>query len=146
MSGSNENVRDSATPILIIDDNEQYSRLLAMMLKRRFGYTNVTTTESAGTAYELISQEPEKFRLLFVDFNLPTGISGGDLLEKLRGEGLLNQKAAFLITAEPTLDNFKRAVASGACGVVAKPFDSEELEKQLQKAERAARALTEDSF
>jgi DNA-binding NtrC family response regulator len=141
-----ETIKDPETPILIVDDSTQYTQVLMKILKNVMGYKNITTVDETSKAYDIISSDPEKFRLIFVDFRFPSGQTGGDLLSKLALNSLMKDKVAFLITSEPTLDNVKQASAAGAFGVVAKPFDREQLVKQIDKAERVIAAEKEGSF
>ncbi len=134
------------TSVLIVDDNPQFSSILKMILGQGFGFKQITTVDSTEAAYSLINQAPEKFQLLFVDFRFPGGETGGDLLEKLKQQALLDDKVAFLITSEPTIDNQKQALKAGAMGVVAKPFDRNALRMQLEKADRALKADAGESF
>lgn len=139
-------IKESETSILIVEDNLQYSQVLKRLLQGTFGYNNITTVEDTNRAYELIEKQPEKFRLLFVDYHFPSGETGGLLLEKLRDAKLLDDKIAFLITSEPTMENMKQAHEAGAIGVVAKPFNREAIRDQLELAERAVIAANTESF
>ena len=143
---SRESISTVDTPILIVDDNRQYTDVLSKMLSGGFGYTNITISDELEEAYEIVKQNPDKFGLLFVDYNFPSGGTGGEFLLKLQAENLLEGKIAFLITSDPTIENVNEARKAGALGVVAKPFDRYELTKQLEKAERAIRSLGVDSF
>lgn len=136
-------VRDSTTSVLIVDDSIEYTAVLTKLLKGVFGFQNVTSVPSTADAYALLKGHPENFQLLFVDYRFPTGSTGGDFLEQLAREQLLSDKVAFLITSEPTVDNIKQARSAGAVGVVAKPFDREQLRIQLEKAERAIKTARE---
>lgn len=137
---------DPSAPVLIVDDNVQYAQLLKRILQSGFGFSSITVVDSPENALNVINQEPSYFRLLFVDYQFPGGLTGGDLLGYLKEKKMLEGKAAFLITADPTMDNLKQAMAAGAKGVVAKPFDRQELKKQLQKAERSMEMKEDDSF
>lgn len=130
-------ITDPSTPILIVDDNSQFTQVLRRILESGLGYHNITNVQTTQQAFELISAQPDQFKLLFVDYHFPDGTTGGVLLEHLKAAQLLKDKIAFLITSEPTVDNLKQAVAAGAMGVVAKPFDRVELKKMLDKAERS---------
>jgi response regulator of citrate/malate metabolism len=134
------------TEILIIDDNKQYTLVLKKMLEHVFGYQNITTRDSLESGYQTLKAEPERFKLLFVDYNFPSGETGGELLQRLQHEKLLADKVAFLVTSEPSVDNVKLAASVGAMGVLAKPFDREELERQLEKARRAFVVDSADQF
>lgn len=146
MTESDNQLKSPETEILIIDDNPQYTMVLKKILLSAFGYERVTSAENLGEGYELIRQSPERFGLLFVDYNLGNGETGGQLLDRLKDEDLLGKMVAFLITSEPTIDNTKSAIRSGAYGVVAKPFDRDDLAKQLEKAARSIFLDSVDSF
>lgn len=132
--------------VLIVDDNVQYSQVLKMILGAGFGYQNVTTVDNLQEAYNLVSTEPERFNMLFVDFHFPDGESGGDFLQRLQTNKLLGNKVAFLVTAEPTVDNQRQAQQAGAKGVIAKPFDRKHLKEQLEKVEREKQLNEADGF
>ena len=140
------NLKDPDTPILIVDDSLQYSQVLSKILKHGFGYSNITSVACLEDAEDLVRSDPGKFKLYFVDYNLPNGQTGGTFLRTLQDKDLLEEAIAFLITAEPTVDNMQEARSAGALGVVAKPFDRTELERQLEKARRAVLQRTEECF
>ena len=125
------------TSVLIVDDNVQYAGMLKRILGNAFGYQDVCMVEDIGAAYTLISSSPERFQLLFIDYNFPNGVTGGELLERLQKDEMLRGRVAFLITADPTIENMKQAMAAGAQGVVAKPFNREDLKSKLRDAERS---------
>lgn len=139
-------LQDPGIPILIIEDNVHYAKVLMRLLEGGLGYTNITAVESTTDALGLITAEPERFKVLFVDFNFPTGDTGGVFLEKLKANSLLEGKIAFLITSEPSVENIKQATAAGAAGVVAKPFDREQLVFQIERAKRMIYADSQDYF
>lgn len=130
-------ISDPNTPILIVDDNQQFATVLRRILESVFSYTNITSVDSTEKAYSLLHAEPERFRVLFVDYRFPSGMNGVELLQRLAAEKLLDGKAGFLITSEPNLKNFKEALGAGVVGVVAKPFDREDLRRQLEMAGRS---------
>lgn len=124
----------SETSVLIVDDNNQYAKVLEKILKYSFGYTNITHVDNTSEAYQMISNNPEKFELMFVDYNFPVGDTGGLMLEKLKAQNKLNEKAVFLMTADPTTENVNQAFEAGVIGIVAKPFNSAQLKDQINKA------------
>lgn len=134
------------TGVLIIEDNEQYASLLQKILQKQCGLENIKTVPDTETAFKALKDNPDEFNLLFVDFHFPQGKTGGDLLERLRDEQLLGNKAAFLITAEPDSDNVKQAQAAGVIGVLAKPFEIKQIQKLLDKAKRYLDIDDADSF
>lgn len=146
MATTLKSISEPNTSILIVDDNPQYTIVLKKILESGFGYRNIRTTDCIDRGYELIATSPQEFSLVFVDYRFPSGKTGGQLLEKLQGAGLLRDRIVFLITSEPSVDIMKQATAAGAIGVVAKPFDREELKRQLEKAERLLKSDSAESF
>jgi DNA-binding NtrC family response regulator len=132
--------------VLIVDDNPQYASLLERILSQALGYKDVVTVTSTDAARELIHKENERFDILFVDYNFPEGECGGSLLKYLKENGMLENRTAFLITSEPTLENQREALDAGAMGVVAKPFDRTMIRAQIEKAERALEVEEKESF
>lgn len=143
---SSPKISEPATPILIVDDNPQFATVLRRILEGVFHYTNITLVDAVDKAFSMINTNPHHFRILFVDYRFPSGQNGVQLLQKLASAGFLKGKAAFLITSEPNLDNFKQALGAGVLGVVAKPFDREDLRRQLEKAERLLQSEDVESF
>jgi len=146
MKAAARGIKDAQTEIMIVDDNPNYSYLLSKMLSGVFGYQRITVLSSVESAFEAIRAEPVRYKLLFIDYKFPSGVTGGDLLKMLALHNLLKDKVAFLVTSDPTVDNVNEALAAGAIAVVAKPFDREELRAQLEKAERALLSDGVESF
>lgn len=146
MTSPENSVKQEDTPILIVDDSAQYSEVLKRMLQGAFGYRDITSVSTTAEALKLLTAQPHHFRLLFVDYNFPQGDNGINLLHRLKDAALLNDKVALLITSEPTVERLKEAVSYGALGIVAKPFETAELKKQLEKADRLLKTAGMDGF
>lgn len=145
MGADTSSLLNVATPILIVDDNPQYSQLLKKILIAAFGYSEITCVESLEAASALVFSQSAPFLLYFVDYRFPGSARGTDFLLQLQKGGYLEKAVAFLITSEPTPENAKVATAHGAYGVVAKPFDREELRRQIEGADRLIK-VSRDSF
>lgn len=102
--------------------------------------------ESTDEAYEMLSAEPERFQLLFVDFRFPSGQNGAEFLRRLKDEDRLKKVVSFLITSEPSSENVAKARGAGAAGVISKPFDREALRSQIERACRATMADDQEYF
>lgn len=139
-------IRGPDTPILIADDSFQFAQVLNKILVGVFQYRNITIVPSADEAFTRISAVPGQYRLMFFDFHFPVGINGGELLVKLNENGLLTGKQAFLMSSDPTADGVQQARLSGAVGVITKPFDRDELRRQLDTAEKLASGDSGFSF
>jgi CheY-like chemotaxis protein len=129
-----------------VEDSVHYAKVLRRLLEHGLGYTNITHVERTFEAMELIQNEPDRFHVLFVDYNFPTGDNGGTFLESLKARNLIGNKVAFLITSEPSLDKLEQATRAGAVGVVAKPFDRQQLTQQIERAKRMLFAESQDYF
>jgi DNA-binding NtrC family response regulator len=121
--------------VLIVDDSKDYAKMLERLLRAKGGVTDVTACYSIEDGRALIDKG-ERYALYFVDYNFPTGGKGTDFLRYLQDNGCLGKSVAFLITSEPTLKNMEDATAAGAVGVVAKPFDIQQLLSQIELARR----------
>ena len=127
---------ERSTSILIVEDSVHYSQILTRLLVKGLGYTDVTAVPETAAAYRKVSAEPSKYNLLFVDFHFPVGENGAAFLEKLQREKLMEGRIGFIITSDPSLDLTNEAAAAGAIGVVAKPFNLDQLRQQLDRARR----------
>ncbi len=143
---SPQGILNPETEVLIVDDSAQYATVLTKMLTHGFGFKKITHWLNSEEALQKLSDDPNHYRLLFIDFRFPNGFTGGELLAELKRRGILDGKVAFLITSEPSAENVKQAVQSGAFGIVAKPFDRAELKRQLEKAERSTSGEEVESF
>lgn len=137
---------DQKTRILIVDDSIQFAMVLNRLLTGIFGFTAITTLSSTEDALQRLESEPAEFGLVFLDFHFPSGMSGGELLTMMSEKGLLGDKIVFLMSSDPTAEALQRVLKSGAAGVIAKPFDRDELRRQLERASRLAHADEADSF
>lgn len=139
-------IEPAETSVLIVDDSVQYAAVLTRILKGVFGYQDVTAVESPEQARDLLRADPKRFGLLFVDYNFPGSENGGDFLQRLKADAVTEQCTAFLITSEPSVENLRIATAAGAIGLVAKPFDREELRQQIEKARLRIRTESGEGF
>ena len=134
------------TPILIVDDSTEFSRLLSRLLSGVFGFKSITVLSSTDEAYERVSNNPGEFKLMFLDFHFPSGRNGGELLTAFAESGWVSGKVIFLMSSDPTAEALQRVLKAGAAGIITKPFDREELKRQLERAERLAAEDSEESF
>lgn len=139
-------ILDPNTRILIVDDSSQFAMVLHRLLTGVFGFKSITTLSSTADAYQRLSTAPDEFELVFLDFHFPSGMSGGELLTALAEKGLIGEKIVFLMSSDPGAEALQRVLKTGAAGVIAKPFDREELRRQLDRAHRLAHSEDKESF
>lgn len=122
--------------ILIVEDSESYALVLWRVLTKYIGIQDVTVINNIKDAHEAVRRGPGRFNILLIDYHFPTGETGANFITQLYKDKLLEQKIAFIVTSDPTLDTTERAFNAGAAGVIAKPLDSEKLKLQMSQAHR----------
>ncbi|MBI5667128.1 MAG: response regulator [Chloroflexi bacterium] len=110
------------TSILVVDDNLPLLRNLAFLLKVA-GF-RVTTACSGERALEQLRRHTPD--LIIADADMP-GVSGFDLLGRVRADQRLHALPVILTSSRYTLDDFMLALDLGANQYMPKPFDIYDL-------------------
>jgi CheY-like chemotaxis protein len=105
--------------VLVVDDDRVTRHLLRTVLEKG-GYTVTTAADGEG-ALEEARKGPD---LILLDVWLP-GMSGLEVLERLRGEGL--RPRVVVMTSDDTPETMLQALRGQALRYVAKPIDREAL-------------------
>ena len=114
--------------ILIVDDNVELSRSMALVLTHE-GYC-VSVAGDGHAAVGLIREQP--YDLVLLDVRMP-GMNG---LETFRAIHAIRPDIhVMLMTAYAEEELVERALAEGALDVVYKPFDFERLLAQIQEVQ-----------
>jgi len=110
----------AATPsrILVVDDNASNRDLLFRRLQRQ-GHTVLQAPD--GTA-ALATVEKESLDLVLLDLMMP-GISGYEVLVRLKADPRHRDLPVIMISALNELDSIVRCIEAGADDYLAKPFD-----------------------
>jgi class 3 adenylate cyclase len=118
--GANEADLAAVQPsrILVVDDNASNRDLLSRRLQRQ-GHT-VLQAEDGASALALV--EKEAVDLVLLDLMMP-GISGYDVLARLKGDPRTRDIPIIMISALTELDSIVRCIEAGADDYLAKPFD-----------------------
>ncbi|MDR2974682.1 MAG: response regulator transcription factor [Propionibacteriaceae bacterium] len=123
------------THILLIEDEPLISAFVAKGLKAAgFGCSVEATGESG-----LYVARTSVVDLIVLDVGLPD-ISGFDLLERLRGEGVTIP--VIILTARSSAQDTVAGLVSGADDYMSKPFSFDELLARIRLRLRGARADT----
>ncbi len=133
---------DKQARILIIDDDENISKVLQAILEED-GYS-ADTADTARKGIEL--SESAFYNLALIDVRLPD-MEGIELLTKLKETKPKMRK--IIVTGYPTLQNAVAAVNKDADGYVMKPFDVENILatiKQQLKKQAEERTFTEEKI
>ncbi len=118
--------------ILIVDDDENIRKVLAMILEDE-GYS----VDQAETAKQAIEKTKKNvYNIALIDIRLPD-MEGIELLTKMRDT--VPRMRKIIITGYPTLQNAIEAVNRGADAYILKPFDVSKvlatIKEQLRKQE-----------
>jgi DNA-binding response OmpR family regulator len=113
--------------ILVVDDSETNRDLLARAL-RRHGHT-VALAETGQQALELLNVQPVD--LVLLDIMMP-GMSGYQLLQRLKGHPAWREIPVIVISALDELDSVVRCIELGAEDYLPKPFNPVLLQARTQ--------------
>ncbi|MGR6034388.1 MAG: diguanylate cyclase [Candidatus Nitrosoglobus sp.] len=125
-------------PILVVDDDEDLSRLLALRLQAAGGY-EVCLAHSAQAAFEgLAMQSTEASKsidLILMDVGLPD-IDGIEVCRRLKSHPIGQDIPVIIVTGRNGHENLQAAFDAGAVDYVTKPFDSASLIARVRSALR----------
>ncbi len=114
--------------ILVVDDHADSLAAIGLLLELE-NYEVRRASTGAETLREIERERPD---LVLLDLYLPD-MSGAEICEILRRRGLLpGLRVAIFSAAHESADDIHRALALGACEVLAKPFRAEELLARIQ--------------
>ncbi len=115
--------------VLVVDDEPHISRIIRTRLEQ--GPFHVTVAENGPDALEAVKSIPD-LGLVILDLMLP-GMSGLDVLQKLRSTERWKELPCIVLTAAGQDSHYKTALELGATEFMTKPFSPRRL---------LARALT----
>ncbi len=119
---------------LVVDDSSLTRRILVNSLKQ-MGFETVLEAADAEAA---ITQCTADLALIMTDWNMP-GMSGVDLVRKIRQDPALVHIPVLLVTARHIKDDMSEATRAGVSGFVVKPFTPDILTRKIQELMNAAR-------
>jgi diguanylate cyclase (GGDEF)-like protein len=129
--------------ILVVDDDEDLSRLLAIRLQAAGGY-EVCLAHSAQAAFEglaLLGTETSKgIDLILMDVELPD-IDGIEACRRLKNHPVGQDIPVIIVTGHNGQGNLEAAFNAGAVDYVTKPFDSVSLIARVRSALRLKREI-----
>ena len=126
--------------ILIVDDSPK-ARLLMETMLRGQGYSDLTSAESAGRAFELLGMrmmaEPQtaEFDLILMDLLMPE-VDGLEACRRIKSSPRLADTPLIMVTAEDSAESVKEAFEAGAIDYVKKPVNRVELMARVKSALR----------
>lgn len=114
--------------VMVVDDMS-VSRGLLFQALEEIGMKNVLSSKSGEEALEALIRSPA--HLVISDYNMP-GMSGLDLLEKLRRNSITAKMGFMLVTGTPTPEVLERGRKLGLNNLVRKPFTSDSLKSSIE--------------
>jgi CheY-like chemotaxis protein len=115
--------------ILVVDDDDDIRRIAALSLERLGGFRVLLAADGA-SALELARAEAPD--LVLLDVTMPD-MDGPATLAALRAAPATAAIPIIFFTATSNEAEVARLVALGAAGVLAKPFEVQELPRQVRR-------------
>ena len=120
--------------ILVVDDMGTMRKIIKKSLAG-YGFTNIQEADDGIPAWALIeaaAASPEPFEFIISDWNMP-GMTGLDLLKKVRGHASMKALPFLMVTAEAEQSNVVTAIKAGVSNYIVKPFTPDQLKAKIDK-------------
>ena len=114
--------------VLIVDDQQSMRELTRHCLKQ-MGISKVAVAKSGEEALDVLGKT--KFDLIVSDWNMD-GISGLELLTKIRNNPILGKLPFIMATGQKEKGQIVAAKEAGANNYVVKPFSTADLKKRIE--------------
>ncbi|MCU0338968.1 MAG: response regulator [Spirosomaceae bacterium] len=121
--------------ILVVDDEQDIKTLFEQRFRReiRGGELDFSFAHSGEEALEYLKEHFSEVVLILSDINMP-GISGIELLRRIRAERPSAPPKIMMITAYNDDDNYNQAQQYGADDFLNKPLDFASLKQKLSQS------------
>ena len=118
--------------ILVVDDERDIKPLFEQRFRKEIksGIIEMAFAFSGEEAMELLNKDALSAVLILSDINMP-GMSGLELLEKIRNKYNEPPPSVMMITAYADKEKYDRAMALGADDFVTKPIDFKTLKQKI---------------
>lgn len=127
-------LEERAIRVLHVEDDPDNAELIRRILARRPGHELRHAATGRAGIEAVADFDPD---LVLLDLNLPD-LSGEEVLAQLRGAG--SRVPVLIVTADATAATSARLAASGAAGVLTKPFEIESVYQWVTLLAGAVRA------
>ena len=116
--------------VLIIDDNEDVTEAISDYLES-IG-DSCTCLKDGKEGLEVIKKEGHNYDAIILDLAMPD-ISGHDVLESLKNEGLLRPNKIIISTASIVDKDVQRMLSIGVKAILRKPLSLEHLDETMNR-------------
>ncbi len=119
--------------ILVVDDEEDMQTLFQQRFRKeiRDGLVDFAFAISGEQALEYMKGNDHEAVLILSDINMP-GMSGLELLERIKQKYVTPPPIVMMITAYGDADNYEQAMKLGADDFLTKPVDFKLLKEKLK--------------
>jgi two-component system chemotaxis response regulator CheY len=119
--------------ILVVDDEEDMATLFQQRFRKeiRDGKVDFAFANSGEQALEYMKENDHEAILILSDINMP-GMSGLELLEKIKQKYVTPPPVVMMITAYGDAGNYNTAMRLGADDFLTKPVDFTLLKEKLK--------------
>jgi CheY-like chemotaxis protein len=119
--------------ILVVDDESDIKILFEQRFRKEIksGEMNFIFANSGNEALNFLNQQNHEFVLILSDINMP-GMSGLELLQKIKQKYLAPPPTVMMITAYGDDYNYNQAMSLGADDFLTKPLDFTTLKEKLK--------------
>jgi DNA-binding NtrC family response regulator len=125
-----------APTIMVVDDEKNIRRTLGLVLSGE-GY-HVIEAPSAEDALAILARPDSPVDLIILDIKLP-GISGIEMLERMRKDEALREMAVIVISGHASVHDAVQAIKLGASDFFEKPLNRDRVVVSVQNVIRTAR-------
>lgn len=127
---------DKNVDLFYIEDNEDFIDFVGIALKRVDTTINYSYVTDGLKAKEILeSAQPDspykKAKLILLDYNLP-GLSGMQLLDRIRSESSLKHTPVVVFSSSDNPQDIRNAYSHGANAYVVKPIGMANLKDTIQ--------------
>lgn len=122
--------------ILVVDDELDIKTLFEQRFRKeiREGEMDFVFANSGKEALEYLNLQDHEVVLILSDINMP-GMSGLELLQRIKKKYLAPPPTVMMITAYGDSDNYNQAMSLGADDFLTKPLDFTSLKEKLRAKE-----------
>ena len=122
--------------ILVVDDELDIKTLFEQRFRKeiREGEMDFVFANSGKEALEYLNLQDHEVVLILSDINMP-GMSGLELLQRIKKKYLAPPPTVMMITAYGDADNYNQAMSLGADDFLTKPLDFTSLKEKLRAKE-----------
>ena len=117
--------------IMLVEDNIDHALLIRRAIKDLGGEHLVDSASDGQQALDSLESTDQAPDLILLDINMP-GLSGFDVLERVRGDRQLQHIPVVMLTSSDANNDIAKAYELGASGYIAKPSHYQDLRGVLQ--------------